>query len=48
MEASEECVVCKQPKGTLPKAENRSKERKDTYICSPGQKEYVVISIANS
>ena len=48
MEASEECVICKQPTGTLPKAtltekgsgsiNKASKERKDTVFCSPGQK----------
>ena len=48
MEASEECVICKQSTGTLPKAtltergsgsiNKASKERKDTLFCSPGQK----------
>ena len=48
MEASEECVICKQPTGTLPKAtltekgsgsiNKASKERKDTVFCLPGQK----------
>ena len=48
MEASEECVICKQPTGTLPKAtltekgsgsiNKASKERKDTVFCSHGQK----------
>ena len=48
METSEECVICKQSTGTLPKAtltekgsgsiNKASKERKDTLFCSPGQK----------
>ena len=35
MEASEECVICKQPTGTLPKA-----EKGIITFCSPWQKEY--------
>ena len=48
MEASDECVICKQSTGTLPKAtltekgsesiNKASKERKDTIFCLPGQK----------
>ena len=48
MEASKECVICKQSTGTLPNAtltekgsgsiNKTSKERKDTLFCSPWQK----------